>query len=200
MHYDVEADIAETRVNAEHHLKSSFETELAYWNAMDEKRYDDAKIILQALVLMRKNEEVIYQLEAINWQLDLAGHTGDIEMFLGAIASIPETEECELNEDSVRANLKQLLFSRGKNEVRIAVSPEGQRRLARETLPIDFLRAQIDVFTTSLLAQIATGLLLNRRMTVHEFTKLIETATEESRASFLAVHPFITDLIVVWKK
>lgn len=198
--YDMEADIRETRPQAEHHLQSFFEMELAYWKAMEEERYADAKTILNAMTVMRRSKELIYQIECINWKLDLAGCTGDTELFLDAIASLPDDPESALNEDGVKENLKRVLFTSGMCEIRVGLSPEGQRWIAREASPVEFLRGQTDVFTASLLAQITTAMLLNKRMSVTEFTKLVETATEECRTSFLKVHPFITDLIVVWKK
>lgn len=199
--YDPEVDIRETRPQAEHQLKISFETELAYWKAMEEKRYADAKVILSAITLMRKDDkEAIYQLEVINWKLDLAGRTGDIALFLEAIASVPDDAECSVNKDNVKYHLKQLLLGRGMSEIKVAVSLEGRRRLLRESSPIEFLRTQTDIFTNSLLTQVTNGILSRKNMEVHEFFTLVETATKESTLAFLKVHPFITDLIVVWKK
>lgn len=197
---NAEDDIEETRPQAEHHLQSFFEMELAYWKAMEEERYADAKTILQAMTVMRKSKELIYQIECINWKLDLAGRTGDVELFLDAIASMPDDPESALNEDSVKANLKQVLFNSGMCEIKVAVSLEGQRRVAREASPVEFLRGQTDVFTASLITQVINAILLNKHMAVHEFTKLVLTATEDSKRAFLSVHPFITDLVVVWKK
>lgn len=198
--YDAEADIRETRPQAEYQLQTSFESELAYWKAMEEKRYVDAKIILSAIALMRKNHELVYQIETSNWKMDLARRTGEVELFLEAIASIPADAECAVNVDDVRRHLSQLLLVRGMSEIKVKISLDGHRRLSREASPIEFLRTQIDVFSNSLLTQIANGVLSHKHMEIYEFFKLVEAATKESKIAFLKVHPFITDLVVVWKK
>lgn len=194
--YDMEEDIRDTEALARAQMKNQFQCETAYWKAMDEKRYDDAKVVLNATRLMRANSESIMQIEVINWQLELSSRMGDMESFVSALADA-DGYGVLVNADATNRMVEQLLSARGFNELKVALTPEGHRQAGNAPEGVvQFMHGHLTIFIKSMVNQITDGVLKDVKMPVTEFRGLINKAASDSRRSFLAVSPLVQDVIV----
>jgi hypothetical protein len=193
---DFEKDIELAQTTVDCSLKAQFQNELAYWSALENRQYADAKTFLEAVKVTRRDGELLMRVEILNWELNLSSLTGDIETFLGVFRNLEEDEIC-LNIDGIRGYVGNLLKSRGIKHVQLALTKEGLRKAhAHPQGVVAFGTEHSAIFIRSLVAQITNELLTRRNLSPDVFRKIYISAVEDSKRSFLAVSPYVQDLII----
>ncbi len=194
--YDMEANIKDTERLFEVIMVSTFQCELAFWKAMDEKRFEDARVILGAIQRMRTNAEMPMRMELVNWRLEVSARLGDLEMFVDAFAEIPDANQI-VDPDGVASLVRLLLHSRGCNRVLAAPTKEGVKQAACHPQgQAAFITEHLEIFLKSLVLQVVGGLVANPKISAVGFRTLVTKAIADSRKSFLATSKYIADLKV----
>jgi hypothetical protein len=196
--HDVESDITLTQKEIEAFKKSNFQLERQFFAAMEENRLDDAKALLSAIEIARRDADEMLQNEVSNWRFELACARGDTDMFFRACEQVPSIAHTD--KQVLYMLLEKLLYNGVIRGALVQLNAEGLRAAARAGKnQQEFGNEQALLFMRSVIMEIGDLVIKSTCTSAVEFKRAIVLAFERSVQSSLAVNPYLHSLNVAWR-
>lgn len=189
--YDVDADIAQTKEQLEKLLANEFKTEVVLWRLMDEKKWDKATDVVKVIEIERETTDLPQKTEVINWKLQIACNSGNVDMFFEGLTSLLEIAGDDIayvHEEATYAI--SVLLSKTLVAFRIAPSVLGLIQISKEGS--EFINKQGIAFQNFLVGKIIEAIFKARIINSGEsFRKFIIETKKDTVEMFMRLNPYV---------
>jgi hypothetical protein len=194
--YDVEADITYSNELLEAKRRELYGHEIDFLAAYNENRFDDAEVLLRAILVLRKHSSPWERSEANNWLGMLALKQKGLRLFVEFINT--REPEAQVVIETMAEALQVITYENILRAFAVVPSSLGFGDMVALG-PEEFSNKHVSPYSKSALLEIAELMSVPIPTTEHGLRKLIMDVFERRIPDYLKANPMVLALKPLWK-